>query len=105
MGESVLFNDNSPWVKKEGEEFDVTMGSFDGAETTDLVGLFLLHQLQHLPVEAEVNREVLKLVEEEESDEISSLSSIEAAHRHVELLPLPLDPGAVLVEEDGLLAG
>ena len=58
-----------------------------------------------IPVEAEVNREVLKLVEEEESDEISSLSSIEAAHRHVELLSLLLDPGAVVVEEDGLLAG
>ena len=44
--ESVLFNENSPWVKREGEEFDVTMGSFDGAETTDLVGLFLLHPLR-----------------------------------------------------------
>ena len=38
------------WVKREGEEFDITMGSYDGAETTDLVGLFLLHQLKHLPV-------------------------------------------------------
>ena len=26
------------------------MGSYDGAESTDLVGLFLLHQLKHLPV-------------------------------------------------------
>ena len=63
------------------------------------------HCLAIIPVEAEVNREVLKLVEEEESDEISCLSSVEASHCYVELLPLPLDPGAVLVEEDGLLAG
>ena len=55
--ESVLFNENSPWVKREGEEFDVTMGSFDGAETTDLVGLFLLHQLQHLPVDLGLYRD------------------------------------------------
>ena len=48
--ESVLYSGGTPWVKREGEEFDVTMGSFDGAETTDLVGLFLLHQLKHLPV-------------------------------------------------------
>ena len=37
-------------MKREGEEFDITMGSFDGAETTDLVGLYLLNQLKHLPV-------------------------------------------------------
>ena len=30
---------------------DVTMGSYDGAESTDLVGLFLLHQLKHLPID------------------------------------------------------
>ena len=48
--ESVLYSSSSPWVKREGEEFDITMGSYDGAETTDLVGLFLLHQLKHLPV-------------------------------------------------------
>ena len=48
--ESVLYSNSSPWVKREGEEFDVTMGSYDGAESTDLVGLFLLHQLKHLPV-------------------------------------------------------
>ena len=30
---------------------------FDGAETTDLVGLFLLHQLQHLPVDLSLYRD------------------------------------------------
>ena len=48
--ESILYSGSTPWVKREGEEFDITMGSYDGAETTDLVGLFLLHQLKHLPV-------------------------------------------------------
>ena len=36
-------------VKKTGL-FDVTMGSYDGAQVTDLVGLFILHKLkQEIP--------------------------------------------------------
>ena len=42
---SVLFNDKSTWVKKENNAFDVTMGSYDGAEVCERVGLFLLHTL------------------------------------------------------------
>ena len=42
---SLLFNDNSTWVKKQGGDFDVTMGSFDGAEVCELVGLHLLSLL------------------------------------------------------------
>ena len=37
---SLLFNSN-PWMKKIGENFDLAMGSFDGAEIFELVGLFL----------------------------------------------------------------
>ena len=33
------------WIKKNNSEFDVTMGSYDGAEICELVGLFLLHEL------------------------------------------------------------
>ena len=36
------------WVKKENEEFDVTMGSYDGAEICELVGLFLLSELNRI---------------------------------------------------------
>ena len=32
-------------MKKTGENFDVAMGSFDGAEICELVGLFLLDRL------------------------------------------------------------
>ncbi|PFX28035.1 hypothetical protein AWC38_SpisGene7288 [Stylophora pistillata] len=40
---SLLFNDDCPWEKKSASNlFDVTMGSFDGAETCELVGCFLL---------------------------------------------------------------
>ena len=43
---SVLFSRNQIWRKKESDSlFDVTMGSFDGAETCELLGLFLLSKL------------------------------------------------------------
>ena len=42
---SLLFVKGSPWVKRSSE-WDVTMGSFDGAETCELVGLFMLDQLR-----------------------------------------------------------
>ena len=46
---SLLFHENEPWVKKEGnEDFDVTMGSNDGAEISELVGLLMLSKLVHL---------------------------------------------------------
>ena len=42
---SLLFCSGDLWVKKSGAEFDVTMGSFDGAEVCKLVSLYLLHHL------------------------------------------------------------
>ena len=38
-------NENSVWVKKKGS-FDVTMGAPDGAELCELIGLFMLDQIQ-----------------------------------------------------------
>ena len=44
---SVLFNDGKPWTKKDSNSlFDVTMGSYDGAEICELVGLFILNKLE-----------------------------------------------------------
>ena len=43
---SLLFNQETPWVKRNNDTmFDVTMGSFDGAEICNLVGLFILNKL------------------------------------------------------------
>ena len=44
---SILFHDGKPWEKTRNSEFDVTQGSFDGAEICELVGLFLLSLLQN----------------------------------------------------------
>ena len=42
---SLLFDKNTAWVKKNNSTFDVTMGSFDGAEICELVSLYILSQL------------------------------------------------------------
>ena len=43
---SLLFQDGDVWIKKNGSLFDVTMGSYDGAEVCDLIGLYLLSELK-----------------------------------------------------------
>ena len=39
---SILYHQNSPWPKTNADIFDVTMGSYDGAETCELVGAYIL---------------------------------------------------------------
>ena len=44
---SLLYNSGEPWGKKTSSNlFDVTMGSYDGAESCELVGAFLLHKIK-----------------------------------------------------------
>jgi hypothetical protein len=44
--QSCLYKSGEPWGKKATSNlFDVTMGSFDGAETCELVGLYLLNEI------------------------------------------------------------
>ena len=54
---SFLFNKDEPWKKKTESYFDVTQGSLDGAETCELVGLYLLFKLQKLGLEVAVYRD------------------------------------------------
>ena len=42
---TLLFHENAPWVKKGNNDFDVAMGAFDGAECCEIVGCYLLWQL------------------------------------------------------------
>ena len=52
-----LFADNKPWIKKGNKVFNVTMGSWDGAEVADLVGLYLLSQLTDLSLDVGLYRD------------------------------------------------
>ena len=39
---SLLYNEEEPWIKMQNNNFDVTMGSYDGAEVCDLISIFIL---------------------------------------------------------------
>ena len=39
---SFLYSEDTSWVKMGDKNFDVGMGAYDGAESADLIGLFLL---------------------------------------------------------------
>ena len=54
---TTLYKDGEPWCKKKTSNFDVTMGSFDGAEICEIVGLFLLSQLQYLNINVGLYRD------------------------------------------------
>ena len=46
---TLLFWQNSSWVKKEGDEdFDIPMGCYDGAGICKLVGIYILNKLWKL---------------------------------------------------------
>ena len=54
---SILIHKQQASQKKGDTTFDVTMGSYDGAETCELVGGFLLSQLQNLDVDIGLYRD------------------------------------------------
>ena len=56
--ESFLFCKNEIWTKKDGKcKCDITMGSFCGAEIAELVGLFLLSELEKNEILAKLYRD------------------------------------------------
>ena len=42
---SLLFSNEKPWMKREGNLFDVTMGAYNSAEICELVGIFILNKI------------------------------------------------------------
>ena len=43
---SLISENGNIWIKKNESDFDVTMGSYDGAEICELVGLYLLNNMK-----------------------------------------------------------
>ena len=54
---TLLYHNGEAWVKKGQSNIDVGMGSYDGAEKCDLIGLFILSQLQTLRMECGLFRD------------------------------------------------
>ena len=42
---SLLFSNEKPWMKREGNLFGVTVGAYNGAEVCELVGIFMLNKI------------------------------------------------------------
>ena len=42
---SLFFSNEKPWMKREGNLFDVTMGAYDDAQVCELVGIFMLNKI------------------------------------------------------------
>ena len=42
---SFLFSNEKPWIKREGNLFDITVGAYDGAEVCKLVRIFMLNKI------------------------------------------------------------
>lgn len=53
---SILIHNQTAWQKKKNP-FDVTMGSYDGAEVCEIVGNLLLSQMQHLQINVGLYRD------------------------------------------------
>ena len=53
---ALIFRKGTPWCKRTNSEFDIGQGSFDGAETCELVGLFILHELRSLHLNADIGK-------------------------------------------------
>ena len=43
---SLLFSNEKPWMKREGNLFDVTMGAYNSVEVCELVGTFNQRKIQ-----------------------------------------------------------
>ncbi len=53
--DTLLFHDNNPWQKSNTDDlFDVTMGSYDGAETCELVGSYILNEISTIIPKANI---------------------------------------------------
>ena len=44
----LLFSKGNAWTKKNTDGFDITMGSYDGAESCELVGPYVLDKIKDL---------------------------------------------------------
>ena len=43
---SLLFHSNQPWIERDSDTFDITMGAYDGAEICEPVGIVMLSLLR-----------------------------------------------------------
>ena len=95
---SLLFNKDETWLKKGDDTlFDITMGSFDGAEICELVGLYLLDKLSSL-----IGRENVGLYRDDGLAAINSSSGSVLDKMRKNIIALFKDEGLSIIIETNL---
>jgi hypothetical protein len=54
---SLIFRNGKPWCKRGNPDFDIGQGSYDGAETCELIGLYILSELVKLNIDVGLYRD------------------------------------------------
>ena len=70
---SFIIHEGEVWVKKTNRNFDVTQGSYDGAEVAELVGLYLLSKVNKILPEAGIYRDDGLAVTKKSGPEIAKI--------------------------------
>ena len=94
---SLLFDENSIWCKKGDKLFDVTMGSYDGAEVCEVVGLYILYTLGKV-----VGDEHVGLYRDDGLGEFPGMSNSEADRTRKKIVKVFKDNGLSITIEINL---
>ena len=86
---TLLFHNQEPWVKRDGDEdFDVPVGCCDGAEICELTGSYLVHQLSNI-----FDKESVGLYRDDGLGVLKSLSGPEMERKKKAIVKLFKDCG------------
>ena len=97
---SLLFDSNNTWTKKDDDDlFDVTQGSYDGAEVCENIGLFLLHSLSK-----RFGKDNYGLYRDDGLAVLTSCSGPQADKARKDLIKIFKDNGLNITVETNLLA-
>ena len=96
---SLLYDNNGKtWVKRDAKkQFDVSMGAFDGAEVCELVGLYILNQL-----EKKLNLQSIGLYRDDGLAVLKSMSGSESDRARKELIKVFQECGLKITVETNL---
>ena len=79
---TLLFSNGEPWVKKDGDRnFDVPMGCYDGAEICELIGTYLLYQINNV-----ISKENIGLYRDDELRILRNMSGPEVERKKKDLI-------------------
>ena len=81
-GNTLLFSNGEPWVRKDGDQsFAVVMDCYDRAEIYELIGTYLLNQINNV-----ISKESIGLIRDDELLIFKDMSFLEVEKKKVDLI-------------------